>query len=80
MAQSEKVTISLPKKIVVFADELAKKNKTSRSKAIASCLEEAARRKLEAELEEGYQMMAEEHRKFAEMAFEAQHEVVPPWK
>lgn len=80
MAKAVRLTISLPKDLILFADKLAKEKKTSRSKAIASCLQEAARKRLEAELEEGYLVMAEENRKIAELAFEAQRETVPEWK
>ncbi|MBI2851080.1 MAG: CopG family transcriptional regulator [Chloroflexi bacterium] len=80
MTQAEKVTISLPKEMVLFADRLAKEKKISRSKAIASLLEEAARRRFEAEMVEGYQVMAEENRKFAAMVFEAQREILPEWE
>ena len=80
MTQAQKVTISLPKEMVLFADKLAKEKKTSRSKAIALCLQEAAKKQFEADMEEGYRMMAEENRKTAEMFLEAQREVVPEWK
>ncbi len=80
MTQAEKVTISLPKEMVLFADKLAKEKKISRSKAIASCLEKEAKRRFHAEMQEGYRLMAEENLKMAELALEAQREVLPEWK
>jgi metal-responsive CopG/Arc/MetJ family transcriptional regulator len=80
MTQAEKVTISLPREMLLFADRMAKEKKISRSKAIASCLEEAARKQFEAELEEGYRAMAKEHEEFAKLSWEAAREVVPPWE
>ncbi|MEK7354652.1 MAG: DUF6364 family protein [Chloroflexota bacterium] len=79
MAQSAKLTISLPKDTILFADKVAKERKISRSKVIAQFLQEAARKRLEAELEEGYRVMAKEHEEFARISWEAASEVVPPW-
>ena len=80
MSQVEKVTISLPRRLILFADELADERKISRSKLIAACLQEFAEQRKLAELEEGYKAMADEHRQFAAVAFALAHEVVPEWK
>lgn len=80
MAEAVRVTISLSKDLVLFIDKVAEERKTNRSEVVSSCLQGAAKKQLEAELEEGYRAMAEEHRKMAELAFEAQREVVPEWK
>lgn len=80
MAQVEKLTISLPKEIVLFADKLAKEKKTSRSKVIALCLKEAAKQRELAELEEGYRVMGKENEELAKLTYEAQREVVTKWK
>ena len=56
--QVVKVTISVPKDLVKMADKVAKERKTSRSKVVSSCLQELARQRFEAELEEGYRAMA----------------------
>jgi metal-responsive CopG/Arc/MetJ family transcriptional regulator len=52
--QVVKVTVSVPSELVKMADKVAKERKTSRSKVVASCLEELAKKRLEAELEAGY--------------------------
>ena len=80
MSQVAKVTISLPRDMISFADKVANERKISRSKAISSCLQEVAEQRRLAELEEGYKAMAKENREFAKMAFELQRRVVPEWK
>ena len=56
--QVVKVTVSVPKDLVKMADKVAKERKTSRSKVVSSCLQELAKKRFEAELEEGYRAMA----------------------
>jgi len=78
--QAEKLTISLPKDLIVLTDEIAKEMKISRSKVISSCLQELAEKRLRAEMEEGYKTMAKEQRQFAKMSFELQRRAVPDWE
>lgn len=80
MSQVARLTISLPKDMILFADKVAKERQISRSKVIASCLQEVAEQHRLAELEEGYKAMANENRKLAKMTFELQRRVVPEWK
>jgi len=80
MSQVAKLTISVPRDLISFADEVAKERRISRSKVISSCLQEFAEQRRLAELEEGYKVMAEEHRQFAAVALTLAHEVVPEWK
>jgi metal-responsive CopG/Arc/MetJ family transcriptional regulator len=61
-----RLTISIPKNLVAFADEIAGEKKTSRSKVIANCLSEMADKHMIAEMEEGYKAMAEENLLLAE--------------
>jgi metal-responsive CopG/Arc/MetJ family transcriptional regulator len=56
--QVVKVTVSVPKDLVKMADKVAKERKTSRSKVVSSCLQELAKQRFQAELEEGYRAMA----------------------
>ena len=56
--QVVKVTASVPKDLVKMADKVAKERKTSRSKVVSSCLQELAKQRFQAELEEGYRAMA----------------------
>ena len=56
--QVVKVTVSVPSELVKMADKVAKERKTSRSKVVSSCLEELAKKRLEADMEEGYRAMA----------------------
>lgn len=80
MDTTARLTISLPRSLLAFADEVASKKKISRSKVISDCLLEAAEKRKLAEMEEGYRAMAEEHRQFAETASTIAHEVVPKWE
>jgi metal-responsive CopG/Arc/MetJ family transcriptional regulator len=61
--QVVKVTVSVPSELVKMADKVAKERKTSRSKVVASCLEELAKKRLEAEMEEGYLAMARDEQR-----------------
>jgi metal-responsive CopG/Arc/MetJ family transcriptional regulator len=56
--QVVKVTVSVPSELVKMADKVAKERKTSRSKVVASCLAELAKKRFEAEMEAGYRAMA----------------------
>jgi metal-responsive CopG/Arc/MetJ family transcriptional regulator len=79
-SQVAKLTISMPRDLIALADEVASEKRTSRSKVIAACLQELAERRLRAEMEEGYKVMAKEQREFADMTFELQRRVVPKWE
>ena len=61
--QVVKVTVSVPKDLVKMADKVAKERKTSRSKVVSSCLQELAKQRFQAELEEGYRAMAADERR-----------------
>ena len=61
--QVVKVTVSVPSELVKMADKVAKERKTSRSKVVASCLAELAKKRLEAEMEEGYRAMARDEQR-----------------
>jgi len=61
--QVVKVTVSVPSELVKMADKVAKERKTSRSKVVSSCLEELAKKRLEAEMEEGYLAMARDEQR-----------------
>ena len=79
MSQVEKVTISLPRDMISFADKVASEEKISRSKVVSNCLSELARKHKIQLMEEGYKAMAKEHEQFAITSAEAASEVVPPW-
>jgi metal-responsive CopG/Arc/MetJ family transcriptional regulator len=74
-----KLTVSVPAELVKMADKVARERKTSRSKVVSSCLQELAKKRFEAELEEGYRAMAKEEKRLARETFEVQAEVVPEW-
>jgi metal-responsive CopG/Arc/MetJ family transcriptional regulator len=77
--QVVKLTVSIPKELVKMADKVAKEKKISRSKVVTSCLQELAKQRLQAELEEGYRAMAKINKQLANETFEAQREIVPKW-
>ena len=80
MGRTAKLTVSLPKELIVFADELAKERKVSRSKVFCSCLKEMAEKYKVAEMAEGYKSMAKEQKQFVAMASEIEHEIIPEWR
>ena len=79
-AQVEKVTVSVPRDLLAFADMLAKETKTSRSKVFSSCLREYARKRFAEQMAEGYEAMAEENRRFASVAMNLATEILPEWE
>jgi len=80
MSQVGRLSVSLPRYLISVADEIANERGVSRSKVVASCLQELAEKHKIAEMEEGYRVMAEENKRFAKMAFELQRRVVPEWE
>ncbi len=80
VTQMAKLTISLPKSLISFADEVASEENISRSKVVSNCLRELTQKRKMELMEEGYEAMAKENREFAKMAFELQRKVVPEWK
>lgn len=77
--QVAKLTISLPKNLISFADEVASEENISRSRVISNCLSEFAQKRKMQLMEEGYKVMAKEHEQFAKISAEAASEVVPSW-
>ena len=77
--QIERVTISLPRDLVALTNEIAREEKISRSKVVSLCLQELAEKRRIELMEEGYKVMAEEHKEFARLSAKAASEVVPPW-
>jgi metal-responsive CopG/Arc/MetJ family transcriptional regulator len=80
MGRTAKLTISLPEELISFTDEIARKKKVSRSKVISACLRATAENYKIAEMAEGYQAMAKEHKQFAALTSKIAHEVIPEWK
>jgi len=79
-SQVAKLTISLPRDLILFADELASEMQVSRSKVISSCLRELADKRLREQMEEGYKAMAGENQQFAGVAMDLVSEILPEWK
>jgi len=73
--QVAKLTISLPKNLVSFADEVASEENISRSRVVSNCLSEFAQKRKMQLMEEGYKVMAKENSDFAKLAFALQGEV-----
>ncbi len=80
MGRTAKLTISLPEELISFADEVASKKKTSRSKVISASLRMTAENYRVAEMAEGYQAMAKQNKQLADLASEIEHEVIPEWE
>ena len=71
-----KVTISVPHDLVAVADEVALERRISRSKVIASCLQDLAAERLHKRMAEGYRALAKENLKFAEKTVGLANEVL----
>jgi metal-responsive CopG/Arc/MetJ family transcriptional regulator len=80
MGRTAKLTISLPEELITFADEVARKEKTSRSKVISASLRTTAKNYRVAEMKEGYLAMAGENKEMADTAAEIEGEVIPEWE
>ncbi len=80
MANTAKLTISLPQELILLADQVAKEKKISRSKVVASCLREMLEKNRVAEMTAGYKAMAREQKQLALTASRFEHEVLPEWK
>lgn len=79
-SETMKLTISLPKTLAIFADEMARERRVSRSKVVSMCLEDERRRQETEIMKEGYLAMAQEHSEFAQLAEELASEILPAWK
>ena len=71
-----KVTISLPLDVLEFADDLAKRRSTSRSRVIVEALNNLKREQLRAQMAEGYKELASDNLQEADEAIELASEVV----
>lgn len=73
------VTISIPKRLVVFIEQLVKESKTNtnRSKVISQCLEDMAEKRMIELMEEGYREMAGENMRLAEQSLPIVSETWP---
>jgi len=71
-----KVTISVPHDLVAVADEVAYEKKVSRSKVIASCLQDLAAERLHKKMAEGYKALAKGNLRFAEQTIDLANEVL----
>lgn len=74
--KAAKITISLPKDILHYADQLAREWATTRSGVIAQLLDKEERARVDALMEEGYREMAEENLRLAEEVFPLAAETV----
>lgn len=80
MANTAKLTISLPKELISLADQIAKEKKISRSKVVSSCLRDLAEKHRVAEMTEGYKAMGKEQKELVSIASKVAYEVLPEWK
>ena len=74
--KAAKITISLPKELLDFADHLAIEQSTSRSGVFARLLEKEEAARVQALMAKGYREMGEENRQEAEEALNLTNAVV----
>jgi len=75
VTQVVKLSVSLDKDLIAFADEVASEENISRSRVVSNCLSEFAQKRKMQLMEEGYKVMAKENSDFAKLAFALQGEV-----
>lgn len=78
--ETMKMTISLPKTLATFAEEMARERRVSRSRVVSMCLEDEKRRQETELMKEGYLAMAKEYSEFAQLSEELAGEILPAWK
>ena len=79
VVQTTRLSITVKPELKAVADEIAKENKTTRSKVISQCLEELARNRKEKLMIEYYQTMAREHRDFAKKSVKVIQNIASSW-
>ena len=73
------ISVSIRQELIDLADEVARETNTNRSKVIASCLEELARKRKEQLMIKYYQSMNAEHQQFLDDTQPAIGEIVKDW-
>ncbi|MHB8927795.1 MAG: ribbon-helix-helix domain-containing protein [Bacillota bacterium] len=76
MSKAKKVTITLTDDLLAVLDSVKKRERTTRSGAVAGLLRHARRVLIEAEMAEGYRALRDESREDARLSFPAQAEVI----
>lgn len=79
-ATMENITISVPSRLVALVEEIARENKTNRSKIISQCLENLARSRREQLMIKYYDTMAKEHKDFSNKSIPVIQKVASGWK
>jgi len=80
VTRATRLSITIKPELKAVADEIAKENKTSRSKVISQCLEELARNRKEKSMIKYYETMAKEHRDFAKKSVKVIQNIASSWK
>ena len=78
-ATMENITVSIPKRLVAVAEEIAKETNTSRSKVISQCLETLERSRKEELMIRYYETMAKEHDEFAKKSVKVIQKIASAW-
>ena len=74
-----RLSATVPKYIIDYADAIAAARKLSRSQLISECLNEMIQRMKQQLLVEGYKAMAEKHKEFASLSENAAKDTLPNW-
>jgi len=75
-SRKARLSVTVKPELKAVAEEIAKENNTTTSSIVSDCLEELARRRTTALMEEGYKAMAKENKDFAKMTFDLQRRAV----
>ena len=78
-ARKVQLSTTVRPELKALAEEIAKENNTTASGVVSQCLEELALRRKEALMVKYYEVMAQEHKDFAEMSADVIHEMASSW-
>lgn len=78
-ARKVQLSTTVRPELKALAKEIAKENNTTASGVVSQCLEELALRRKEALMVKYYEVMAQEHKDFAEMSADVIHEMASSW-
>ena len=79
MARTTRLTVTIKPELKAITDEIARENKTSRSKIVSQCLEQLARNHKEKLMIEYYKTMAKEHKGFDKKSVKVIQNIASTW-
>ena len=79
MARTTRLTVTIKPELKAITDEIARANKTSRSKIVSQCLEQLARNHTEKLMIEYYKVMDKEHKEAGKKSVSVIQKIASTW-